>query len=110
MGIAQRRIRVKYVQKSRKDPRIKPLVESIKTIGDWIQTNRRKKNMTACHLAAKMGIATALIHSWEDGTGQLDSRQLKVLARFLEIDTLTFPHAPEKRLVACRTEIERQVV
>jgi DNA-binding transcriptional regulator YiaG len=45
-----------------------------------MQINRRKKNMTACHLAAKMGIATALIHLWEDGTNQPDSQQLKVLA------------------------------
>jgi ribosome-binding protein aMBF1 (putative translation factor) len=80
LGIAQRRIRIKYAQKSRKDPRVKPLTESIKTVWDWMQINRRKKNMTACHLAAKMGIATALIHLWEDGTNQPDSQQLKVLA------------------------------
>jgi DNA-binding transcriptional regulator YiaG len=39
---------------------------------------------TPCHLAAKMGIATALVQSWEDGTSQPNERQLNVLTDILE--------------------------
>lgn len=42
--------------------------------------------MTACHLATKMGIDTALIHSWEKGTSQPDDRQLEMLAGILRFD------------------------
>jgi ribosome-binding protein aMBF1 (putative translation factor) len=97
LGIAQRQIRIKYAQKSRKQQRSKPLPASIQTLGDWIQVKRMQKNLTPGHVAAKMGIATALIRSWEDGTSQPDSQQLKVLARLLGFDagfnTLTFPLA-----------------
>ena len=83
-GIAQRQIRTKYAQKSRKSPKTQPpLPTIIKTVGDWIHVKRREKNMTACHLAVKMGIATALTHSWENGTSQPDSRQLEILANIL---------------------------
>jgi len=83
LGIAQRSIRLKYQQKSRKETRAKPLPESIKTIGDWIHIKRRAKNLTPCHLALKMGIATALVRSWEDGSSQPDSKQLQDLAKYL---------------------------
>ena len=45
-----------------------------------------KKNLTPGHLAAKMGIATALVHSWEDGTTQPDNRQMEVLVNLLGFD------------------------
>jgi ribosome-binding protein aMBF1 (putative translation factor) len=86
LGIAQRRISIKYTHKLRKQQRAKPLPVSIQTIGDWIQVKRMAKNLTACHLAAKMGIATALVHSWEDGTRQPDRRQLKVLENLLAVE------------------------
>jgi ribosome-binding protein aMBF1 (putative translation factor) len=86
LGIAQRQIRLKYAQKSRKQQRSKPLPASIQTIGDLIQVKRIEKNLTSYHLAAKMGIATALVRSWEDGSGQPDIRQLKVLANLLGFD------------------------
>jgi DNA-binding transcriptional regulator YiaG len=35
-----------------------------------------EKNLTPYHLAAKMGMATALIRSWKDGTTQPDNQQL----------------------------------
>jgi len=70
LGIAQRTIRIKYAKKSRKDPMVKPLPESIKTIADWIQVKRMEKNLTHCHLAAKMGVATSLICSWESSIRQ----------------------------------------
>jgi ribosome-binding protein aMBF1 (putative translation factor) len=86
LGIAQRLISVKYAQKSRKSPRSKPLPASIQTIGDWIQVKRHEKNLTPGHLAAKMGIATALIRSWENGTSWPDNQQLMALANYLRFD------------------------
>jgi ribosome-binding protein aMBF1 (putative translation factor) len=71
----------------RKQNHAKPLPESIKSLGDWIQVKRNEKNLTPGHLAAKMGIATALVRSWEDGTSQPDNRQLKVLASLLGCDS-----------------------
>jgi ribosome-binding protein aMBF1 (putative translation factor) len=110
LGIAQRQIRIKFSQKTRKPKHYKPLPESIKSLGDWIQVKRHEKNLTSGHLAAKMGIATALVRSWEDGTSQPDNRQLKVLASLLGYDagfdpskehafvTATFPRVPGKVL------------
>ena len=86
MGIAQRQIRIKYAQNSRKQQRSKLLPASIQTIGYWIQVKRMEKNLTPGHVAAKMGIATALIRSWEDGTIQPENRQLEVLANLLGFD------------------------
>jgi len=86
LGIAQRQIHVKFSQKARKENHAKPLPTSIKLVGDWIQTKRREKNLTPGHLATKMGIAAALIRSWEDGTGQPDSVQMKVLASLFGYD------------------------
>jgi ribosome-binding protein aMBF1 (putative translation factor) len=86
LGIAQRQIRIKYAQKSRKGKQSKPLPTSIKTIGDLIQVKRMEKKLTPGHLAAKMGIATALIRSWEDGTSRPNNQQLKVLASLLGCD------------------------
>jgi DNA-binding transcriptional regulator YiaG len=63
----------------RKQNHAKPLPESIKTVADWIQVKRQEKNLTHSHLAVKMGIATALVRSWEDGTSQPDSVQMNVL-------------------------------
>jgi ribosome-binding protein aMBF1 (putative translation factor) len=83
LGIAQRSIRLKYDQKSRKERRAKPLPESIQTIGDWIQIKRLAKNLTRCHLALKMGIATSLVCLWEDGTNQPDSQKLTALEKLL---------------------------
>jgi ribosome-binding protein aMBF1 (putative translation factor) len=86
LGIAQRQVSIKFSPKTRKQKNAKPLPASIKTIGDLIQVKRMEKNLTPGHLAAKMGIATALVRSWEDGTGQPDNRQLKVLAGLLGVD------------------------
>ena len=95
LGIAQRQIRIKYAQKSRKSKRSKPLPTSIQTLGDLIQAKRHEKNLTSGHLALKMGIATALVRSWEDGTSQPDNQQLAVLAKLLEfggeVDPTKFP-------------------
>lgn len=42
-----------------------------------------EKNLTPSHLAAKMGIATTLVRSWEDGSSQPESKQLQDLANYL---------------------------
>jgi ribosome-binding protein aMBF1 (putative translation factor) len=86
LGIAQRQISIKFTHKLRKVNHAKPLPTSIKTIGDWIQVKRHEKNLTPCHLAAKMGIATALVRSWEDGTSQPNERQLDVLENLFGCD------------------------
>jgi DNA-binding transcriptional regulator YiaG len=92
LGIAQRQIRIKYVQKSRNQQRSKPLPASIQTIGDWIQVKRQEKNLTPGHLAAKMGIATVLVRSWESGASQPDSKQLQELAKTFGVDEASIPN------------------
>jgi ribosome-binding protein aMBF1 (putative translation factor) len=42
-----------------------------------------EKNLTPGHLAAKMGIAMALVRSWESGGSQPDRKQLQGLANYL---------------------------
>ena len=64
--------------------------ESIKTIGDWIQVKRLAKNLTRCHLALKMGIATAWVQSWENGSRQPDIQQLEILSSILEFNAKDF--------------------
>lgn len=56
------------------------LVANAKTLDDWIKAKREAKNLTPSHLAAKMGIAAAVIYSWEDNTHQPDSQQLADLS------------------------------
>jgi ribosome-binding protein aMBF1 (putative translation factor) len=80
LSIAQRQISIEFSHTARKQKNAKPLPASIKTIGDLIQVKRHEKNLTLGHLAAKMGIATALVRSWEDGKSQPDSQQMKALA------------------------------
>jgi ribosome-binding protein aMBF1 (putative translation factor) len=85
LSIASRQIQVKFSHKLGKCQRAKPLPESIQKIGGWIRAKRNEKNLTSCHLAAKMDIAPALVHSWEDGTGQSNDQRLRVLTDVLEI-------------------------
>jgi ribosome-binding protein aMBF1 (putative translation factor) len=92
LGIAQRQIRIKYAQKSRNQKQPKPLPASINTLGDLIQVKRTAKNLTPGHLALKMGIATALVRSWEDGTIQPNSQQIETLASLLGFDAGVYPH------------------
>jgi transcriptional regulator with XRE-family HTH domain len=63
---------------------------NIKTAGDWLKVKRIEKNLMPSHVAGKMGIATSLICSWESGTRQPDSQQLKILASVLEFDAKDF--------------------
>jgi len=118
LGIAQRRIAIKYAQKLGNWNQHKPLVQSIKTIGDWIQVKRTEKNLTSGHVAGKMGIATALVLAWEGGSSQPNDRQLKTLMNLFDAAppkeavgiTPISRHEPEKAPAVCRTEIEARAV
>jgi len=61
----------------------KPLPISAKALGEWIQVQRQQKKLSPFHLAAKMGIATALVHSWENGTCEPNERQRQILKNIL---------------------------
>ena len=63
---------------------------NIKTTGDWIKFKRIEKNLTPGRVAAKMGIATSLICSWENCTQQPDNQQLEALSSVLGFDAKDF--------------------
>ncbi|MGH7992426.1 MAG: helix-turn-helix domain-containing protein [Limisphaerales bacterium] len=86
LGIAQRQISIQFSQKARKQNNVKPLPAGIQMLGHLIQVKRIEKNLARGHLAAKMGIASALVRSWEDGVIQPEHRQLKALADLLGLD------------------------
>jgi DNA-binding transcriptional regulator YiaG len=67
------------LHKLRKRKWFKSLPASIKTLGEWIQVRRQEKKLSPYHLAAKMGIATALVQSWESGASDPDDRQRQML-------------------------------
>jgi ribosome-binding protein aMBF1 (putative translation factor) len=50
-------------------------------------SKRHEINITSCHLAAKIGIATALVRSWENGASHPDDRQMQVLEGLLGCDS-----------------------
>ena len=83
MGIAQRQIRVSRTHIP--TPRIqrKPLPTSIQTLGDLIQVKRYEKRITLWQLAQKMGITSASVQAWENGTGQPNSQQIVLLTKQL---------------------------
>ncbi len=62
----------------------------MKTAGDWLKLKRIEKNLTLGHVAAKMGIATSLVCSWESSIRQPDSQQLVVLSSVLGFDAKDF--------------------
>jgi ribosome-binding protein aMBF1 (putative translation factor) len=67
----------------RRNKQRKPLPISAKALGEWIQVQRQQKKLSPFHLAAKMGIATALVHSWENGTCKPDEEQRQILSNLL---------------------------
>jgi len=83
MGIAQRSVTLKYEQKLRGRKRINALVANAKTLGDWIKAKREARNLTPSHVATKMGIAAAVVYSWEGNTHQPDIQQLEDLSSLL---------------------------
>ena len=92
LGIAQRSISIKYAHISRNRKQAKALSVNIKTIAGWIKVKRTEKNLTPGHLAAKMGIATVLVRSWESGASQPDSKQLQDLAKTFGVDEASIPN------------------
>jgi DNA-binding transcriptional regulator YiaG len=83
LGIAQRQIRVSrsHISTSRQ-PR-KPLPTSRQTLGDLIQVKRYGKNLTLWQLGQKMGITTASVRAWEQGTDRPNHEQMVLLAKHL---------------------------
>ena len=90
LGIAQRHIRVNYPINSGNQKRANALKLNIKTTGDWLKVKRLERNVTPGRVAAKMGIATSLVSSWESGNYQPDKLQLKILATILDFDRKDF--------------------
>jgi ribosome-binding protein aMBF1 (putative translation factor) len=81
LGIARRTVSVEFEQKTIRLTHHKHFSLNIKTIGNWIYCKRIGRNLSPGHLAAKMGIAAALIYAWEDGTSHPNEEQIKILAK-----------------------------
>jgi DNA-binding transcriptional regulator YiaG len=81
LGIAHRSISVEFEPDMRHRTLHKPLILSIKTLGDWIRAKRIAQSLTPGHLAAKMGITHAMICSWENNTTHPIKEQMQDLAR-----------------------------
>jgi transcriptional regulator with XRE-family HTH domain len=75
---------VKYPANLGNQKRAKVLSLNKKTAGDWLKVKRLEKKLTLGRVAAKMGIATSFVCSWESSTRQPDSQQLKVLSSVLD--------------------------
>jgi ribosome-binding protein aMBF1 (putative translation factor) len=90
LGIAQRTVHAEYTANRRNQKRAKALQLNTRTAGDWLKVKRLEKNLTRGHVAAKMGIATSLVCSWESSTQLPDIGQLKVLAAVLGFDAKDF--------------------
>ena len=118
LAIAQRTVQVKYPSNAGNQKRAKVLKFNMKTFGDWLKVKRLEKNLTAFHVAAKMGIATSLVCSWERNASQPTGQQLAVLSKIYgvtppNLTALTasiFPRVSEKAPAVCRSEIEGQSV
>jgi ribosome-binding protein aMBF1 (putative translation factor) len=94
LGIAHRSIRTPYEHKLRKQKGFKPLPASIKTLGEWIQVGRQENRLSPYHLAEKMGIASALVKSWESGECEPDQRQRQMLCGIFGSDSISTTFAP----------------
>ena len=90
LGIARRQICVNYPINSGNQKRANELKLNVKTAGDWLRVKRLEKNLTPGRVAAKMGIATSLVCSWENNIQQPDNHQLTVLALVFSFDAKDF--------------------
>jgi len=79
LGIAQRQIHIKFKQKHAQKHRANSLTDNIKMIGGWIKVKRTQKNLTSGHVAAKMGIAHAVVRTWEEGASGPSKEQIQDL-------------------------------
>jgi ribosome-binding protein aMBF1 (putative translation factor) len=89
LGFAGRTSHVKFAIKPRKNNLFKSLPTNIQTIGDAIRVARQAKNLRLSHVAAKMGIAAALVCTWEDGACRPNNWQIELLAEILEVNKAT---------------------
>ena len=87
MGIAHRKISRKYPDNSTRASKILP--PSTTTLGKWIQAKRREKNLATYHLAGKIGIPTALVQAWENGTEKPTNQQCQVLSKIFGSDSMS---------------------
>jgi hypothetical protein len=83
LGIAYRHISVKFPQKTRKPSQPKALPASVKTMADWIHVKLLDHGMAPYHLAFKMGIASALVNGWKDGTARPRVCHIREMVRHL---------------------------
>jgi ribosome-binding protein aMBF1 (putative translation factor) len=86
LGIAGRSITVKFTSNQKEIRCLKPSKNNANSIGGWIQLKRIKRNLTPGHLAAKMGIAAALVCAWEGDLEKPDEQQIKGLAKIFGCD------------------------
>jgi ribosome-binding protein aMBF1 (putative translation factor) len=95
LAYAQRQIHVSRAHIPLNRHRWKQMRTVIKTMGDYIQVKRYIKGFHPYQIAGKMGVETALIVAWENGTRTPDEKQWKMLSDFLSFDSgidLPKPH------------------
>lgn len=85
LGFASRQIRIQFSQNDTKQP-CSQVAAFAPYSPNWIRAKRAEKYLTPYQLAAKMGIPSALIRSWENGASQPDHHQLECLAKVLQSD------------------------
>ena len=99
---------MKYPANLEDQERAKVLKSNIKTVGDWIKFKRMERNLTLGHVAAKMGIATSLVCSWESSTRQPDSQQLVVLSSVLGFDAKDFEKYTSNTMILQCLDLENE--
>jgi DNA-binding transcriptional regulator YiaG len=83
LGIAQRTVRVIFNGNQGNLKRVNALKTSVKSLGDWLKVKRQERNLTPGHVAAKMGIAAAVVYSWECDEVRPSNGQLARLTELL---------------------------
>jgi len=85
LGIADRTHKARFAASLRQSKQFKPLVSKVKSLGDAIRAARQAKNLTPGYLAAKMGIAAAIVSAWEENVLRPNAPQTKHLADILRL-------------------------
>ena len=86
LAFTQRQIHVSRAHIPLNRHRRKQIPTVIKNLDDYIQTKRYEKGLHLYQIAGKMGIETALILSWENGTRTPDEKQWQMLSDLLWFD------------------------
>jgi ribosome-binding protein aMBF1 (putative translation factor) len=87
LAFAQRHIRVSRTHIPLNRNRRKQIPTIIRTLGDYIQAKRYEKGLHPYQVAGKMGVETALILAWENGTRKPDEKQWQMLSNLLSFDS-----------------------